>query len=240
MSWCSLLKVFVRVRPYLQEFLERLSRSYEIILFTASKRVYADKLLVSSKMTTLIVSLKWWKGSCRICWILENGAFGIVCFASIAFVCAAITSRIWAYWAEICPKRSSSTIRQQSFGYQIDNGIPIESWFHEKSDTELLKLIPFLESLPAQVKAFTICANCYIVDRLSLLMKLNIRLILAYGKLLRIAIYCSYRMVMYDRFCGNDTVSEICFRPIDICPWTFARYNTTLSSLRDLDAATLH
>jgi CTD small phosphatase-like protein 2 len=34
-----------------------------------------------------------------------------------------------------------------AYGYHVHNGIPIESWYDDESDTELLKLIGFLKKV---------------------------------------------------------------------------------------------
>lgn len=119
--------VYVRQRPYLQIFLERVAEMFEIVVFTASQSIYAEHLLNVLDPDKKLISRRVYRESC----IFSDGGY-VKDLTVLGLDLAKV------FIIDNSP---------QVFQLQVNNGIPIKSWFDDPSDSALISLLPFLETL---------------------------------------------------------------------------------------------
>ncbi|XP_071920479.1 uncharacterized protein [Coffea arabica] len=119
--------VYVKQRPHLRTFLERVSEMFEIVVFTASQSIYAKQLLDILDPDGKLISRRAYRESC-ICY---DGSY---------------TKDLTVLGVDLA-KVVIIDNSPQVFRLQVNNGIPIKSWFDDPSDSALMSLLPFLETL---------------------------------------------------------------------------------------------
>ncbi|XP_023543812.1 uncharacterized protein LOC111803570 isoform X1 [Cucurbita pepo subsp. pepo] len=119
--------VYVKQRPYLQIFLDRVAEMFEVVIFTASQSIYAEQVLNKLDPDNCIISRRLYRESCIFlegCYTKDLTVLGID-LAKVVIV-------------DNYP---------QVFRLQVNNGIPIKSWIDDPLDSALISLLPFLETL---------------------------------------------------------------------------------------------
>ncbi|OMJ73697.1 hypothetical protein SteCoe_27573 [Stentor coeruleus] len=121
-------KIGLNIRPYARELLAAASKEFEVIIFTASHKCYADKVIDFLDPEKQWVHHRFYRENC----IQIDGTYvkDLRIFVD-RFLKDLIIVDNAAY----------------SFAFQIANGIPIISWYNNFEDRELYKLIEYLRVL---------------------------------------------------------------------------------------------
>ncbi|CAI2359926.1 unnamed protein product [Moneuplotes crassus] len=119
----------INIRPYALECLEAVNQKFEVIVFTASHQTYADAVLDFLDPQKELIKKRLYRDSC---YETEEGVYikDLRIFANRNLKDLIIVDNA-----------------VYSFGFQLNNGIPIIPFYDDQNDEELFHLVPFLEIL---------------------------------------------------------------------------------------------
>ncbi|SPN97540.1 related to nuclear envelope protein NEM1 [Cephalotrichum gorgonifer] len=118
---------YVHKRPFCDDFLRRVCKWFNLVIFTASVQEYADPVIDFLEQERKFFSARYYRQHCTY----RQGAF-IKDLSSVE------------------PDLSKVMILDNSplsYMFHQDNAIPIQGWINDPTDSDLLHLVPFLEGL---------------------------------------------------------------------------------------------
>ncbi|KAM8966424.1 CTD small phosphatase-like protein isoform 2-T2 [Pelodytes ibericus] len=119
-------QVYVLKRPHVDEFLQKMGDLFECVLFTASLAKYADPVADLLDRWGVFKS-RLFRESC----VFHRGNY------------VKDLSRLGRELSKVIIIDNSPA----SYIFHPENAVPVQSWFDDMADTELLDLIPFFEGL---------------------------------------------------------------------------------------------
>ena len=138
---------YVYKRPYCDFFLSTVSRWYNIVIFTASMREYADPVIDWLESSFVgHISKRLYRNDCT----LRDGV------GYIKDLTAVLRDQQQQQQSPDLAKISQDNALREliivdnspvSYAMNVDNAIQVEGWINDPTDTDLLNLLPLLEAL---------------------------------------------------------------------------------------------
>ncbi|XP_056591398.1 CTD small phosphatase-like protein 2 [Triplophysa dalaica] len=120
-------QVYLILRPYVKEFLQAMTKHYEMFVYTSAKKEYAEKIVDLLDPSKKLFRHRLYQDDCAC--VLGHYIKDL----------------------NVLERDLSKTVildnAPHTFPYHLMNMIPIKSWNGDKEDRELQKLIPYLEKL---------------------------------------------------------------------------------------------
>ncbi|VDK65057.1 unnamed protein product [Onchocerca ochengi] len=145
-------QVYVLKRPYVDEFLERIGDKFECVLFTASLAKYADPVADFLDKRG-VFRARLFRESC----VFHKGNY------------VKDLTRLGRDLKKVIIVDNSPA----SYAFHPDNAIPVQTWFDDANDVELLDIIPVLEQLAEVDNIYSVLRNSNDVMRRNILSEQN-------------------------------------------------------------------